>query len=73
MAARPSRLVWKFEDEDEDGNEIGPLWIDTFGEEPMSPISTEELGWTTRDQAHLIAERRGCEFVSDSGLDQLDA
>jgi hypothetical protein len=69
MNARPRRLVWKFEDEDEEGNAIGPLWIDTFGDDPATPISTEDLGWTTRDQARIIAERRGCEFFADDGLD----
>ena len=65
MTNRRPRLVWKFEDEDEDGNEIGPIWVDTFGDDPVKPVSTEDLGWTTRDQAELIAERRGCDLVTD--------
>jgi hypothetical protein len=68
VAPRRPLLIWKFELEDEDGTEIGPIWIDTFSEDQASPISTEDLGWTTREQARLIAERRGCDFLADDGL-----
>lgn len=68
MNVRRPRLVWKYELTDEDGTEIGPLWIDTFGADPTKPVDTEDLGWTTREQARLIAERRGCDFVQDDGL-----
>jgi hypothetical protein len=64
---RPPRLVWKYEFEDDDGTEIGPLWMDTFGDDPVTPVATEDLGWTTCEQARLIAERRGCEFLADDG------
>lgn len=69
MATRRRRLVWKYEFTDDDGTEIGPLWIDTFGDDGLKPVSTEDLGWTTREQAQTIAERRGCQFVADTGED----
>jgi hypothetical protein len=31
-------------------------------------LVVESLGWTTREQARLIAERRGCDFLADDGL-----
>jgi hypothetical protein len=67
MGARRPRLVWKYEFEDEDGAEIGPVWLDTFGDDPKTPIGTEDLGWTTREQARLIAKKRGCDFAADDG------
>jgi hypothetical protein len=43
LGARRPELVWKYEFEDEDGAEIGPVWLDTFGDDPRTPIGTEDL------------------------------
>jgi hypothetical protein len=40
VPARSALLVWKFEDGPEDGDEegeprdVGPAWLDTFGDDP---------------------------------------
>lgn len=67
VPGRRRRLVWKYELSDDDGTEIGPVWLDTLEGSSLRPISTEDLGWTTREQARLMAEKRGCEFVDDAG------
>jgi hypothetical protein len=43
MSARRPRLVWKYEFEDDDGTEIGPLWIDTAGDDPVKPVAAMHL------------------------------
>jgi hypothetical protein len=65
MAIRRPVLVWKYEDEVDDGSEVGPAWLDTFGEHPTKPTSSEDLGWITRAEAQRIAAERGYELLED--------
>lgn len=49
-------LIWKWEDEEDDGEGIGPWWIDD------GPLSEN---WVRRSEALSIAQERGCEFEPD--------
>jgi len=51
-----SKLIWKWEDEEEDGEGVGPWWID---DDEQSPT------WVRRSDAERIANAGGHEFVAD--------
>jgi hypothetical protein len=34
---RKPLVVFKYEDEEDDGTPVGPVWIDYFGEDPVKP------------------------------------
>ena len=53
-------LSWKSEDESEEGEAIGPVWLweRQKGEERF----VQALGWMTEAQAEALAAERGYEF-----------
>lgn len=53
-------LSWKWEDQSEEGEAIGPVWLweRQNGEERF----LEDLGWMTEAQAKALAAERGYEF-----------
>ena len=61
------RVVWKYEDEEDDGTPFGPVWIDYFGDDPVKPERSEELDrWVTLAEARQIAEELGFDLLEDS-------
>jgi hypothetical protein len=62
--SRKPRLVWKYEDREDDGSLIGPAWVDTFGEDSQ-PVATEALGWISRTEAQTLAREQGYELLED--------
>jgi hypothetical protein len=53
-------LSWKWEDESDEGQAIGPVWLceRQDGEERF----VEDLGWMTEAQAKALAAERGYAF-----------
>ena len=64
--ARRALVVFKYEDEEEDGTPVGPVWIDYFGDDPNEPELTEKLEeWIRLPEAQQLAADRGFEFLED--------
>ena len=60
------RVVWKWEDEDESGEGVGPVWVDTFEDDSDRPTSSEKWDqWVRRAEAEAFAAERGYEFLPD--------
>jgi hypothetical protein len=59
-------VVWKSEDEEDGGEAVGPVWVDTFGDDERSPASSEKWDrWVHRSEAARYAEQHGYEFMAD--------
>jgi len=55
-----TRVVWKWEDEGEGGDPVGPVWVDTFDEGYSEPVKSEEWDrWVPLSDAKAFAESRG--------------
>jgi hypothetical protein len=64
--ARRTRVVWKWEDETDDGEAVGPVWVDYFDGDTTTPERSEEWGeWVSRSEAQRFAEENGYEFLAD--------
>lgn len=60
-----SRVIWKDEDEDENGEGVGPVWVET-GDDPGNPDTSEEWPeWVRRSVAEKYATDHGYEFIPD--------
>jgi hypothetical protein len=55
-----TRLFWKWEDEEDDGEAVGPVWL-------IHPDGSEENWeeWSRRSVAEAHASEHGYEFVAD--------
>jgi hypothetical protein len=61
-----TRVVWKWEDEDESGEGVGPVWVDTLEGDSTHPTSSEKWDrWVTRSEAASFARKNGYEFLAD--------
>jgi hypothetical protein len=59
-------VVWKWEDEEDDGEGVGPVWVYTFGDDERSPTSEDEWDrWVRRSEAARFAEQHSYEFETD--------
>ena len=56
MLRAMARLFWKWEDEEPDGEGIGPWWVE---DGPESDV------WVRRSEAERLAQEAGHEFVAD--------
>lgn len=53
-------------DEEDDGEGVGPVWVDTFGDDDRRPQSSDKWDrWVRRSEAARFAEENGYEFVAD--------
>jgi hypothetical protein len=59
------RVVWKWEDEDESGEGIGPVYIDQLDDSGSTVSSGSWDRWVTRREAERHAQESGAEFVAD--------
>jgi hypothetical protein len=58
--------VWKWEDEEPDGEGVGPVWVETFGVDARKPENSEQWeAWVRRSEAERFANERGFEFAPD--------
>lgn len=50
-------VMWKWEDEEDDGEGVGPVWVDTFGDDDRRPQSSDKWDrWVRRSEAARFAE-----------------
>jgi hypothetical protein len=65
-AVSRTRVVWKWEDEEDDGEGVGPVWVDVLAADPHQPEKSEKWDrWVRRSEAARFAEQHGFEFVAD--------
>ena len=61
-----TRVVWKWEDEGEGDDPLGPVWVDTFENDSSEPVKSEKWDrWATLSEAREFAESNGFEFLED--------
>jgi hypothetical protein len=61
-----TRVVWKWEDENDDGEGVGPVWVDTLDDDSPKPVKTEAWDrWVPRSEAENYASDKGFEFLPD--------
>jgi hypothetical protein len=59
------RVIWKWEDEDESGEGIGPVYVDQL-DESGAPVSSESWDrWVRRSEAERYAQELGADFIAD--------
>jgi len=61
-----TRVVWKWEDENDEGERVGPVWIDRFeSDSPKPDHSMRWEQWASRSEAEQYAKAHGFEFLAD--------
>ncbi len=61
-----TRVVWKWEDEGEGDDPVGPVWLDTLDDNSTTPTKSEEWDrWVPLSEAKALAEAHGYEFLED--------
>ncbi len=61
-----TRVVWKWEDEDDDAQGVGPVWVDTFESDSPKPDRSEKWDrWVPRSDAERYATENRFEFIAD--------
>ena len=59
-------VVWKWEEEESDGEGVGPVWLDSFGADPDRPEKSAKWDrWVRRSEAERFAQEHGFEFFAD--------
>ena len=59
-------MIWKWEDEGEDEDPWGPVWVETFAEGSDRPEKVEKWDrWVRLSEAEEFARARGYEFLED--------
>jgi len=61
-----TRVVWKWEDEDDNGEGVGPVWVDSFDDGSAKPGKSGAWDhWVRRGEAERYAAQNGFEFLAD--------
>lgn len=59
-------VIWKWEDEGEGDDPVGPVFVDTFEGDSREPVKSEKWDrWAPLSEAKAWAESRGYDFLED--------
>jgi len=61
-----TRVVRKWEDEDDEGEKVGPVWVVNLEDESSTPTKSEGWDrWVRRSEAERYAAENRFEFLAD--------